>query len=189
MHKAQLRKLYLQQRRQLTPSLSAQYLTQIVAFFSSINLPTLNYCLLYQAIPRHNEIPLEAFQAAIKRRFPQCIFAYPVTRADFSWQIMIAKENTIFKPGILGILEPQDTEVLQVVKLDLIFVPLLCFDLMGYRVGYGKGIYDQILAHSHPDTLKIGLSYFPPVPKIEDLHSQDLPMDLVITPEKIYYFN
>ena len=29
-------------------------------------------------------------------------------------------------------------------KLDFILLPLLCFDDHGNRVGYGKGIYDQI---------------------------------------------
>ena len=37
---------------------------------------------------------------------------------------------------------------------------LICFDLDGNRVGYGKGIYDSICAQLKKSTIKVGLSFF-----------------------------
>ena len=31
-------------------------------------------------------------------------------------------------------------------KVDVVFIPLLAFDMQGNRVGYGKGFYDRFLA-------------------------------------------
>jgi 5-formyltetrahydrofolate cyclo-ligase len=73
--------------------------------------------------------------------------------------------------------------------LDLVIVPLLCFDLSGHRVGYGKGYYDRFLAKCRPDCLKIGLSLFPPIDEIEDLHDGDVPVDLCITPDEVFRFS
>lgn len=188
MEKAILRKEYLQKRRQILPDLRAQYLAQMLAIFRNLSLPIVRNCLLYHAITRHAEISLELFASKLRAIYPRCTFSYPVTRADFSWYLRSCDETTLFAPSELGIMEPCAGEQIFVSELDLIFVPLLCYDLRGYRVGYGKGIYDQILAQSRADTLKIGLSYFPPVPKITDLRSEDLPLDLVITPERIYQF-
>lgn len=70
---------------------------------------------------------------------------------------------------------------------DIVIVPLLAFDLKGYRVGYGKGFYDRFL--STIDTLKVGLSFFDPVPSITDVHPNDVRLDLCITPDKIINFN
>ena len=73
-------------------------------------------------------------------------------------------------------------------ELDAIIIPLLCFTINGYRVGYGKGFYDNYLQKCNPKVLKIGLSYFNPVPKITDLNAFDVPLNICITPHKIYEF-
>ena len=41
------------------------------------------------------------------------------------------------------------------IKLDVIFVPGLCFDKAGNRIGFGKGFYDRFLK-LNPDSFKIG---------------------------------
>ena len=67
-------------------------------------------------------------------------------------------------------------------------VPLLCFDARGHRVGYGKGYYDRFLQKCRPDCIKAGLSFFPPVKKIDDIHVADVQLDLVVTPNETFYF-
>ena len=71
-------------------------------------------------------------------------------------------------------------------KIDLVLIPLLCFDKKGYRVGYGKGYYDRFLAECRPDVMKIGLSIFEPVDEISDVDEFDVKMDYCITPNKIW---
>ena len=65
-------------------------------------------------------------------------------------------------------------------EIDVVLVPLLCSDGQGYRVGYGKGFYDRFLVKCRPDCRKIGLSYFPPVDRIEDVTESDVKMDEVV---------
>ena len=81
---------------------------------------------------------------------------------DLSLQIVpYLPQKTKLTKGQFGILEPQITnntffdQVNKKIKLDLIFVPGLCFDKEGNRLGFGKGYYDRFLK-LNPDSFKIG---------------------------------
>lgn len=69
----------------------------------------------------------------------------------------------------------------------LVWVPLLAFDPVGYRVGYGKGFYDQFLREA-TSVWKVGLSLSPPLtqPLIHD--SWDIRLDACLSPEGIWTF-
>ncbi len=87
-----------------------------------------------------------------------------------------------------GVPEPVDGIEVPATKIDVVFLPLLAFDRLGNRVGYGKGFYDTFLKSCKPDVLKIGLSIFDAEEKISDLREDDIPMDYCITPDRIYNF-
>ena len=54
------------------------------------------------------------------------------------------------------ILEPENNDQQdKKIKLDIIFVPGLCFDKKGNRIGFGAGYYDRFLK-LNPDSFKIG---------------------------------
>ncbi|MEC8617197.1 MAG: 5-formyltetrahydrofolate cyclo-ligase [Bacteroidota bacterium] len=74
-------------------------------------------------------------------------------------------------------------------KLDFILLPLLCFDDHGNRVGYGKGIYDQICKHLNASCIKIGISLFEAHPNSIEVEKHDIPLDYCQTPLKLYKFN
>ena len=84
--------------------------------------------------------------------------------------------------------EPMDGVVTDAGIIDLVFVPLLIVDKLGYRIGYGKGFYDKYLPHCRPDCLKVGFCYFEPIEEIEGTHEFDVPLNLCITPNKFYVF-
>ena len=69
-----------------------------------------------------------------------------------------------------------------------VFVPLLCCDSQGHRVGYGKGFYDNFLGNCNQEVLKIGLSLFDIESSIDDIHEKDIALDICVTPSSIYYF-
>ena len=84
-----------------------------------------------------------------------------------------------------NIREPASRELVPTDVIDVVLVPLLCFDRRGHRVGYGKGYYDRFLASCRGNCQKIGLSYFPPVDEIEDTTSHDVRLDSCITPDEV----
>jgi 5-formyltetrahydrofolate cyclo-ligase len=81
-----------------------------------------------------------------------------------------------------GIPEPKQGIPTPIEKIDAVIVPLLGFDKKGNRVGYGRGFYDKFLKMLNPDCLKIGLSFFPPVEKINDVQPYDIPINTIVTP-------
>ncbi len=87
-----------------------------------------------------------------------------------------------------GIDEPKHGNPISETEIDLVLIPLLAFDKAGYRVGYGKGYYDKFLSRSRKDVLKVGLSFFEPVEKIEDITSYDIPLDFCVTPNETFIF-
>jgi 5-formyltetrahydrofolate cyclo-ligase len=87
-------------------------------------------------------------------------------------EIVVAKSNfknlemthflltdaTQIKKNQYHIPEPMDGIEVSTQKIEVVFVPLLAFDKLGNRVGYGKGFYDKFLAQCLPETIKIGFN-------------------------------
>lgn len=96
--------------------------------------------------------------------------------------------QTTFSQNQWGITEPESGDEISPHALDVVFIPLLAYDQQGNRVGYGKGFYDVFLSQCPATTLKIGLSFFAPIEKIEDVSQQDVPLDYCVTPQRIYRF-
>lgn len=97
-------------------------------------------------------------------------------------------ENTKIKKNSYNVPEPVDGLEVPDAKIDVVFVPLLAYDKQGNRVGYGKGFYDNFLSKCKPETIKIGLSFFPPEEKIEDVSESDVKLDFCVTPEGVISF-
>ena len=87
-----------------------------------------------------------------------------------------------------GIKEPLSDIYIEPEKIDTVIVPLICFDKLGHRIGFGKGYYDRFLERCSKEVKTIGLSYFEPVYKITNIEITDIPLDIVITPKKTYRF-
>jgi len=88
-----------------------------------------------------------------------------------------------------GIPEPVDGIPIPENMIEVVFVPLLAFDRIGNRIGYGKGFYDRFLAKCNPETIKIGLSFFTPEKEIKEVLQTDITLDYCVTPLKLYTFN
>ena len=97
-------------------------------------------------------------------------------------------DATLMKINKNGISEPESGIVVTENQLDVVFVPLLCFDKHGHRVGYGGGYYDRLLKKCSTKTIKVGLSFFDPIEKIENITQSDIKMDYCISPNRIYKF-
>ncbi|MCX7018814.1 MAG: 5-formyltetrahydrofolate cyclo-ligase [Candidatus Sumerlaeota bacterium] len=65
--------------------------------------------------------------------------------------------------------------------VDVVIVPGLAWDGQGYRIGYGGGYFDRVLACLNPDALKIGLAFEFQVVGRLPVDPWDVPVDVVIT--------
>lgn len=98
-------------------------------------------------------------------------------------------DNTKIKKNSFNIPEPINGLEVPVTKIDVVFVPLLAFDLKGNRIGYGKGFYDRFLTACKPETIKIGLSFFEAEGNNFETNEFDQQLNYIVTPLKIYQFS
>lgn len=114
-----------------------------------------------------------------------------ISKSDFTTRKMthfLLTDNTKIKKNEYNIPEPLDGIEVPSTKIEVVFVPLLAFDVVGNRVGYGKGFYDQFLAECSPETIKIGLSFFEAEEVIDGVFEKDIRLDYCITPKNCYRF-
>jgi len=114
-----------------------------------------------------------------------------ISKSDFETRKMshfLLTDNTKIKKNEYNIPEPVNGLPVPSETIDVVFVPLLAFDVFGNRIGYGKGFYDKFLAECKPETIKIGLSFFEAENKIDDIFELDINLDYCVTPLKIYTF-
>jgi len=76
-----------------------------------------------------------------------------------------------------GIPKPKDTEL---IVPTLLFVPCVGYGPGGYRLGYGGGFYDRMLASLNPRPFTVGLGYGPGF--VDDLEPEqhDMPLDAIL---------
>lgn len=114
-----------------------------------------------------------------------------ISKTDFKtlgMNTFLLSDNTLIKANKFGIPEPVDGIPIPNSQIEVVFIPLLAFDLQGNRVGYGKGFYDKFLSECPPETIKIGLSFFEAEAEIKNLNKHDIRLNYCVTPEKIYKF-
>jgi len=114
-----------------------------------------------------------------------------ISKSNFETREMthyLLTDTTKIKKNDYNIPEPIDGIEVPSSKIEVVFIPLLAFDKQGNRVGYGKGFYDQFLAKCHPNTIKIGLSFFEAEELISDVNSADIELNYCVTPNKIIKF-
>jgi len=99
------------------------------------------------------------------------------------------RRSDVVEVCALGPRQARSQQSGEVELIDIALVPLLCFDLIGHRVGYGGGYYDKFLAACRPDCKKVGLSVFDPVESISDIEPHDVRLDFAITPDRLWKFN
>jgi 5-formyltetrahydrofolate cyclo-ligase len=190
MTKSELRQRFLERRKALSPAERAEKSRRIAElFFANTNLSEIK--LLHTFIPLENrhEVDTSLITHEVWSRSPKIQVAVP--RVNFKTgeveSLGYTAEIELIE-NAWGLREPGDGELLDPQAIDLVLVPLVCFDERGYRVGYGKGFYDKFLSNCRPDCLKVGLGFFPAVDRIDDVHEGDIPLDRCVTPEHVYYW-
>lgn len=142
---------------------------------------------LFLPIRRQKEVNTEFLMSALQGHDKNVI----LSSTDFDTYDMkhfLLTDDTLIKENKMGIPEPQHGFEVSEDRIDVVFVPLLAFDKLGNRIGYGKGFYDKFLSNCRKDVLKIGLSFFEAEDEIP-AHKNDVRLDACQTPQRTYWFD
>lgn len=189
MTKAELRKLYLQKRQNLGEvNYQQSNLALYHAFFSSIDLSFIKTVHLFLPIREKHEPDTWMIIDRIRREFPHIRISLPKTNAAGGMENIYFEGLHQLEKNKWGIEEPRHGVPTPAEKIDLVLVPLLCYDTKGNRVGYGKGYYDIFLKTCNPTCRKIGVSLFDTPEVIDDVDVHDVPLDAILTPNGLHSF-
>ncbi len=187
MNKSELRLKYKALRQQLSPQKIEEMSLAIANNLLKLEIWDKTYYHLFLTIEEQKEVDTEFVLQILAGKDKEIV----ISKSDFATLKMthfLLTDNTKIKKNAYNILEPVDGLEVPTNKIDVVFVPVLAFDTIGNRVGYGKGFYDKFLSECKPETIKIGLSFFEPEAKIEGVFENDIPMDFCVTPKKIFSF-
>jgi len=187
LDKAHLRKLVKNQRAQLSPKelqvISEKVMAILVENFD-FGAKLTNIFLPIEKFHEINLFPL--IDLITTKGGKICLNTSDFTAQKLSTHLYENKDQIKISP--FGIPEPTYGVEVDVSQIDIIIVPLLAFNDKGYRVGYGKGFYDNYLRRCSKKCVFIGVNHFNEMHEIEDIRAQDIPLHFMVTPEKIYTF-
>lgn len=187
MLKSELRAKYKGLRAGITPSQASDLSLKLANQSLKIPIWDFFYFHVFLGSPQLGEVDTLPLITVLQARDKQVIV--PRVSGPASMEHFLLTDATPLKTNRWGIAEPQDGIQVPEQRIQLVFLPLLAFDLLGNRVGYGKGFYDAFLEQCAPDTLKVGLSFFAAEESpITDVREEDKKLDYCLTPEQIYGF-
>lgn len=186
MNKEQLRQEFRKRRNVLSDSQIDSF--SITIANKVLELPIWDFSLyhIFLSITKNKEVNTEPLLSILHGKDKNVVI--PKTCGPKELKNYLLTDGVILEENSLGIPEPKNGIKILETELDVVFIPLLAFDLEGNRVGYGGGYYDTFLKKCKSNVIKIGLSFFEPVDTIQDSNENDIPLNFCVTPKKIYEF-
>jgi len=187
MTKGQLRKTYKALRRNLSLNDIDNLSLQIANRLLKLPIWDAAFYHLFLSIIEQKEIDTDFILNILSGKDKNIV----LSKCDFKTGEMInylLTDNTTIKKSAFNIPEPIDGIEISPDKINVVFVPLLAFDKLGNRVGYGKGFYDRFLKSCNPETMKIGLSFFEAESEFIEVTEADIKLDYCVTPKQAYKF-
>lgn len=188
MNKAELREFFKQQRGVLSAEdRDALSMAVFKKFFQVEGLSSRKYFHVFLPILRQNEVNTWPIVRLLWQHGKKVI----VPVSDFQRGTLshyFLDEDTPLRENKMGVPEPRHAKMAEERHIEVVVLPLLAFDLRGYRVGYGKGFYDKFVGGLSRQVIKIGVSLFDPVDAIKGVDDWDVPLDYCVTPKQVYSF-
>lgn len=188
MEKAALRKKHKQLRKSLSNQERDNYSLDIANRALDMDIWRYDYYHIFLPIEQQHEIKTQYLLNILQGKDKHIV----LSKSDFKTYEMhnyLLTDNTKISLNKWGIPEPQGGIEIAHEKIEVVFLPLLAYDIAGNRLGYGKGFYDRFLAKCAKDVVKIGLSYNAPENNILPTTDTDLPMNYCISPTKTHSFS
>lgn len=187
MTKRELREKYKEKRQKLEASSIEAFSLAIANKALSLPIWEKSTYALFLSIQQQKEVNTEFLLHILQGKDKNVA----LSRSNFKtyqMQHFLLTDNTKIATNKWGIPEPVGGIEIKPEQIDVVFIPLLAFDEIGNRLGYGKGFYDRFLAQCAPSTIKVGLSFFEAEPEKIPVHVNDIPLDYCITPLQNYWF-
>lgn len=191
MNKKELRAKYKALRQELSLDEIEDKSLAIANRMLQLDIWHKTYFHLFLTIEEQKEVETEFVLQILAGKDKEIL----VSKCDFESCGMtnyLLTDNTKFQKNQYNIYEPVDgpdaSGEVPNSKIEVVFVPLLAYDKLGNRVGYGKGFYDNFLSKCPEDVIKVGLSFFEPEETIEDVSPTDIRLDYCVTPTAIHSF-
>ena len=185
MDKKKLRQYYKDKRKSIQDDSNASFSLAIANRLLELPLWEHTYFHLFLSSRQLGEVDTDYLLTLLQGRDKQVVV--PRMQTEHELKHILLTDATLIGINRWGIPEPQEGIEVLPEQLDVVFVPLLAFDEMGNRIGYGKGYYDRFLVKCKPSCLKIGVSFFPAEKSIPR-ESTDIGLDYCVTPEQVYSF-
>lgn len=187
MKKSELRQKYKQLRSQLSENEIDDFSIAIANQLLTLDIWNKSFYHIFLTIEEQKEINTDFILNILAGKDKHIVISKSNFN-DYSMSHYLLTDSTTIKKNRYNIPEPIDGIEIKPSQLDVVFIPLLAFDTIGNRIGYGKGFYDRFLANCKPETIKIGLSFFKAEDEISDFSENDIKLDYCIVPDKIYHF-
>ena len=188
MNIANEKKALRQKARETRAKLAAAALDHartLAGFVSALPLAAKSIIGVYVALPREADPgPLAQKLSALGH-----IIAYPrVSSKIEALTFHTQPHGRAFVQGDFDVMEPAADWPR--VTADVLLVPLLAFDVQGYRLGYGGGHYDRTLSNlrRHGPVIAIGLAYAGQEVASLPHEATDEKLDMVLTEAGIRRF-
>lgn len=188
MTKKELRNKYQQLRHDLEPERMLGMSYDILSQFRNFHLPHVEYLLTYSPLVSKKEFEVSYCTTFLLEKYPNTRLLWPRILPGNLMEAILPDHVHGFSFNKYNIAEPASGKPCDPLMIDCVFVPLLAFDVKGYRVGYGKGYYDRFFSRCRKDVLKIGFSFFEAEQSIDDIDQFDVPLNYCITPMRTYEF-
>jgi 5-formyltetrahydrofolate cyclo-ligase len=188
MNKEELRKIYKETRAAMSAAEKSKLEDLILIQFQKLDIPVPSLIMTYAPFKRINEFNPQAITDYCYFKNPNQMLFYPVIHPTAVDMVsVLVDDETVFRENKFGIPEPVSHTPMFPEEIDMIFVPLLAYDIRGHRVGFGKGYYDRFLKQCK-QAVKIGFSFFEPEPLIKDTNRYDVKLNYCISPHAIHCF-
>ena len=185
--KSELREKYIQIRKEISYDLLIEAEANLLAIVQSNSQLFQNKRIAcYWSIG--NEMPTHSL-IEIFLNMQSDIYLPKMNEGSNILKFKQLESKETLKENSLGIMEPIGTKEIDPSNLEIIFLPCVCFNEMGYRIGMGKGYYDYSLAQvTDSDTKLVILAY--DFQKINHTFSEkhDVKTDACITDKGFYEF-
>ncbi len=186
MFKEELRLNYTQLRDEISSKDLQGYSLKIANNLLELSIWSLNFYHIFLPISEKKEIDTSFILSILHGKDKNVVI--PKMTEEYSLTNFLLTDNLVINQNKWNVPEPIDGIEIPSKKIDVVFIPLLAYDTVGNRVGYGKGYYDNFLKECKSNVIKIGLSFFKPENKILDINENDVPLNYCVTPNQVYKF-